>query len=115
MNPETSISTITNQLVNGLDQNIANCPISIENEMHGPADMNELERRVGEVVEQCKKNDVVSNKEILRLSQSKILPGRSLNIEREDATSFAGVFVPRPSLEKRTRLRAEEKLRDGGR
>ncbi|XP_028415611.1 uncharacterized protein LOC114538969 [Dendronephthya gigantea] len=101
INAETSISVIANQQVNSPQQNIANRPISIEDDMQGPIDMNELERRVGEVVEQCKESDVVSNKEILRLLQSKILQGRSLDIEREDVcpegeTSY--IYVDRYNL-----------------
>ena len=69
--------------------------------MHGPMDMNKLNCIVDEVVEQCKKSDVINNKETLRLLQSKILQGRSLDIEREDAcpegeTSY--IYVDRDNL-----------------
>lgn len=105
MNAETSNSTIANQQINLSSPHqdiIANSPIiPIEDDMHGPMDINELERRVDEVVEQCKKSDMVSNKEILRLLQSKILQGRSLDIEREDTcpegdTSY--IYVDRFNL-----------------
>ena len=104
MNAETSNSAIASQEtnLNSPHQNIiANSPILIEDDMHGPMDMNKLNCIVDEVVEQCKKSDVINNKETLRLLQSKILQGRSLDIEREDAcpegeTSY--IYVDRDNL-----------------
>ena len=97
-----NLATVQERNVNSPHQSIiANSPILIEDNEHGPMDMNKLNHLVDEVVEQCKKSDVVSNKEILRLMQSKLLQGRSLDIEREDAcpegeTSY--IYVDRDNL-----------------
>ena len=88
VNVEISNSAVASQEtnLNCPHQNIiANNPILIKDDMRGPMDINKLNCIVDEVVKQCKKSDVINNKETLRLLQSKILQGRSLDIEREDA------------------------------
>ena len=104
MNAETSNSAIASQEtnLNSPHQNIiANSPIRVEGDTHGPMDMNKLNYIVDKVVEQCKKSDVINNKETLRVLQSKILQGRSLDIGRKDAclegeTSY--IYVNRDNL-----------------
>ena len=99
---KNNLATVQERNVNSPHQSIiANSPILIEDDIHGPMDVNKLNHLVDKVVEQCKKSDVVSNKEILHLMQSKLLQGRSLDIEREDAcpegeTSY--IYVDRDNL-----------------
>ena len=72
VNVETSNSAVASQEtnINSPHQNIiANSPILIKDDMHGPMDMNKLTCIVDEVVEQCEKSDVINNKETLCLLQ----------------------------------------------
>ncbi|CAB4024362.1 Hypothetical predicted protein, partial [Paramuricea clavata] len=104
INIETNNSAIVSEQINlsGPHPDINdNSPIFVEDDIHGPMDMHQLDHLVDEVVEQCKKSNMVSNKEILRLLLSKILQGRSLDIEREDVcpegeTTY--IYVDRDNL-----------------